>query len=93
MVGDEIRHARREFKNLAGIETPKNIEEKQSFLNSSVSPEIAVAAVWLSANADTIKGNVLLELMSRYRLNVLDAVAASRLAHSLRYAGQAVPAS
>lgn len=93
MVGDEIRHARRDIKPIAGFETQKNIEEKQSFLNSSVSPEIAAAALWLSTNFDAIRGNVLLELMARYRISVLDAVEASKRAHALRYAGQAVAAS
>lgn len=54
---------------------------------------VAEAALWLSTNADTIKGNVLLELMSRFHINVLDAVEASKRAHALRYAGRAVHAS
>ncbi|MGR9427725.1 hypothetical protein [Rhizobium leguminosarum] len=93
MVGDEIRHARRDIKTIDEFETQKNIEEKQSFPNSGVSPEIAAAALWLSANFDAIRGNVLLELMARYHISVLDAVDASRRAHRIRYAGQTVPAS
>lgn len=93
MVGDEIRHARRNLKSLPENETPKNIEEKQSFPISGVSPEIASAALWLSTNFDAIQGNPLLELMARFHISVLDAVEASKRAHALRYAGQTVPAS
>lgn len=51
------------------------------------------AALWLSANYDAVAGNRLLELMARFHISVLDAVEASKRAHALRYAGQAVPAS
>lgn len=46
---------------------------------------IGAAALWLSEHADQVIGNPLLELMSRFELSVLDAVAASKRAHALRF--------
>jgi hypothetical protein len=48
------------------------------------------AALWLYSNSDTIKGNPLLELMARFSISGLDAVAASRRAHALRFPGGVV---
>lgn len=87
MVGDEIRHARRNLKSLRENETLNNIEQKQCAVNSCVSPKIDEASVWLAANYDAIEGNRLLTLMSKFELSVLDAVHASKRAHALHFAG------
>lgn len=60
---------------------------------SNSSSRLNEAALWLSANYDAVAGNRLLELMARFELSVHEAVAASKRAHALRYAGQAAPAS
>ncbi|OHV26224.1 hypothetical protein EOS93_10155 [Rhizobium sp. RMa-01] len=68
--------------------------ENQSLTGEFPTEKVSEAALWLSRNADTIKGNPLLELMSRFHLSVLDAAEASRRAHRLRYAaGQTVASS
>jgi len=87
MVGDEIPHARCDPNGLTENETPKNIEEKQCFLNSGVSSKVDEAALWLVANYDEVQGNPLLALMAHFSISVLDAVAASKRAHALRYGG------
>jgi hypothetical protein len=43
------------------------------------------AALWMSQNADSIRGNHLLEIMARFGLSVLDATEASKRGHALRY--------
>ncbi|MGR9311380.1 hypothetical protein ACU8MX_18360 [Rhizobium leguminosarum] len=70
-----------------------NAALKEGILGHSLGSSVAEAALWLSLNADTIKGNPLLEVMARFHISVLDAVEASNHAHALRYAGRAVPAS
>ncbi|MGO4353896.1 hypothetical protein AB4Z25_18470 [Rhizobium sp. RAF36] len=85
MVGDEIRHARRDTNDLRGNETSENIEQKQCSTKFDVSPEIAGAALWFSRNSDEVRGNPLLELMARFELSIRDAVTASKLAHALRF--------
>ncbi len=48
--------------------------------------KVAEAALWMSLNADSIRGNHLLEIMARFGLSVLDATEASKRGHALRYA-------
>lgn len=47
--------------------------------------KVAEAALWMSLNADSIRGNHLLEIMARFGLSVLDATEASKRGHALRY--------
>ncbi|ANK84449.1 MULTISPECIES: hypothetical protein [unclassified Rhizobium] len=67
--------------------------ENQSLTGEFPTEKVSEAALWLCSNADTIKGNPLLELMARFHFSVLDAVEASKRAHALRFAGKAAPAS
>jgi hypothetical protein len=60
--------------------------ENQSLTGEFPTEKVTEAALWLRDNADKIRGNPLLELMSRFELSVLDAVAASKAAHALKYA-------
>lgn len=55
--------------------------------SNGVPNKIAVdeAALWLAANYDAVAGNPLLELMARFSISILEAVAASKQAHALRY--------
>ncbi len=63
-----------EVQSLTGKTPTENVPDK-----------VAEAALWLCSNYDAVRGNRLLELMERFSISVLDAVAASKLAHSLRY--------
>jgi hypothetical protein len=78
----------REFDAPNEAEKRANSASAHAILGHSLGGnEIAIgaAALWLDVNRDSVKGNPLLELMSRFELSVLDAVAASKVAHALRY--------
>ncbi|QIO53383.1 hypothetical protein HA461_20380 [Rhizobium leguminosarum bv. trifolii] len=60
-------------------------ENCQTPTKAVTAEKLSAAALWLAANYDTVQGNPLLELMARFSLSVLDAVAASKRAHSLKY--------
>ncbi|WP_139317507.1 hypothetical protein [Rhizobium oryziradicis] len=48
---------------------------------------VQVAAMWISTHEDDIRGPRIPFIRSKFGLNILEAVEASRLAHKLRFAG------
>lgn len=54
---------------------------------SSASTAVHVAAMWISTHEDDIRGPRIPFIRSKFGLDILEAVEASRLAHKLRFAG------
>lgn len=54
---------------------------------SCASTPVRVAAMWISTHEDDIRGPRIPFIRSKFGLDILEAVEASRLAHKLRFAG------
>jgi len=50
-----------------------------------VPPGVREAAIWLHLTRNSVSGNVIIALRRRFDLTVIEAVAASKLAHALDY--------
>ncbi|TCA32002.1 hypothetical protein E0H66_23070 [Rhizobium leguminosarum bv. viciae] len=77
LTAENVSNSLSDINSLAeNCQTPTKVVETE---------KVSAAALWLASNYDTVQGNPLLELMARFSLSVLDAVAASKHAHSLKY--------
>ncbi|WP_197523735.1 hypothetical protein [Agrobacterium vitis] len=99
-MGDEKPPLIISTNDLAGLETKENIERNQCSANPSVSQfplqdfeqlpsPIRTAAMWISTHEDDIRGPRIPFIRSKFDLDTIGAVTASRLAHKLRYAAGA----